>query len=124
MERRPQSNRQKAQRLGHIAEWVCANYLRTKGYSIIAGRFKTKVGEVDIIARRRDVLVFVEVKFRQTTDEAIRAVTPASQKRIGRAAQAFIARNGDAQSLGVRYDVIAMGRWRLVHLRDAWRDKN
>ena len=124
MERRPQSNRQKAQRLGHIAEWVCTNYLRTKGYSIIARRFKTKVGEVDIIARRRDVLVFVEVKFRQTTDEAIRAVTPASQKRIGRAAQAFIARNGDAQSLGVRYDVIAMGRWRLVHLRDAWRDKN
>ena len=56
--------RQKAHRLGHAAEWRAVWRLRLAGYSILARRYKTRLGEIDIVARRGGVLAFVEVKAR------------------------------------------------------------
>jgi putative endonuclease len=60
----------KAYRLGHLAETRCVWYLRLKGYRILSRRFKTPVGEIDIVARHRGTLVFVEVKARADVEAA------------------------------------------------------
>ena len=58
------ARRRKAYRLGFLAEWIAAGFLLIKGYRIIALRYAAHSGEIDIIALRRDVVVFVEVKAR------------------------------------------------------------
>jgi len=65
-------------RTGLSAEARAAAYLMAKGYRILAKRFRTPVGEIDLVARRRNVVVFVEVKARATLDDAAYAVTPRS----------------------------------------------
>ena len=54
--------RRKAHRKGHRAEWRAAWRLRLAGYTIVAQRYKTRLGEIDIVARRGNLLVFVEVQ--------------------------------------------------------------
>ena len=60
-----------------------------KGYRILAKRFRTPHGEIDLVAKRRNLVAFVEVKARATLDEAAFAVTPRQQARIINAAQAL-----------------------------------
>src|SRR5436305_6206345 len=75
-------------RTGLSAEARAAAYLIAKGYRILAMRFRSPYGEIDIVARRRNLLAFVEVKARATLDDAAWAVTPRQQQRIINAAQA------------------------------------
>src|SRR6201987_4237721 len=77
-------------RTGLSAETRAAAYLMAKGYRILAKRFRTPHGEIDIIAKRRNLLAFVEVKARSTLDDAAFAVTPRQQARIIDAAQAWL----------------------------------
>src|SRR5436309_10796074 len=63
-------------RTGLSAEARAAAWLLAKGYRILAKRFRTPYGEIDIVARRRNLLAFVEVKARASLDEAAYAVTP------------------------------------------------
>jgi putative endonuclease len=77
-------------RTGLSAEARAAAYLMVKGYRILARRFRTPYGEIDIVARRRSLLAFVEVKARASLDEAAYAVTPRQQARIINAAQAWL----------------------------------
>src|ERR1700749_5005265 len=69
-------------RTGLSAESRAAAYLIAKGYRILARRFRTPHGEIDIIARRRNLITFVEVKARASLDEAAFAVTQQQQMRI------------------------------------------
>jgi putative endonuclease len=87
--------------------------LFTKGYRVVARRFRTAVGEVDIIARRGNVLVFVEVKARERLDDAAEAVTDRQQRRIIAAAEAWLAANPDDVLRNIRFDVILVAprRW-------------
>ncbi|MFP3339830.1 YraN family protein, partial [Micrococcus sp. SIMBA_131] len=66
----PAEARQKAYRLGHRGEWLAAIALRLKGYRILARRYRTKLGEIDLIARRGDLVAIVEVKARPTVEAA------------------------------------------------------
>src|SRR5262249_50962722 len=66
----PRPERVAAFRVGLSAESRAAAFLVAKGYRIVARRWKSPVGEIDIVARRRRVLVFVEVKARDSLDEA------------------------------------------------------
>ena len=77
-------------RTGLSAETRAAAWLMAKGYRILARRFRTPYGEIDIVARRRNLLAFIEVKARATLDEAAYAVTPRQQARIINAAQAWL----------------------------------
>jgi putative endonuclease len=72
------------------AEARAAAYLMAKGYRILAKRFRTPYGEIDIVARRRNLLAFIEVKARPSLDEAAYAVTARQQARIINAAQAWL----------------------------------
>ncbi|MCT4655570.1 MAG: YraN family protein [Cohaesibacter sp.] len=67
--------------------------LRAKGYTIIARRFKARGGEIDLIAKREKTLIFVEVKFRQSLEEALYSITPRNQARIIAASEAYLASN-------------------------------
>ena len=114
--------RQFAERGGRRAEWLAAMLLRFKGFSIIASRHKTPLGEVDLVARRGRLLAFVEVKARARHDAAIEAVTYAARRRIAAAAVLFLSRRPDLADCATRYDIVAVAGWRLKHLPDAWRD--
>jgi putative endonuclease len=77
-------------RTGLSAEARAAAYLMAKGYRILAKRFRTPFGEIDLVARKRNLLVFIEVKARGSLDEAACAVTPRQQQRIINAAQGWL----------------------------------
>lgn len=113
--------RRRAFRRGHVAEFVAALYLLAKGYRVLAVRYRTKVGEIDIIARKRDLVICVEVKARRSEESAVFAVTGAAQRRIRAASDLWLARQRDAHRLSVRYDIIAVLPWRVPrHLPDAF----
>jgi putative endonuclease len=99
----PKAERVAAFRLGLSA---AAMFLIAKGYRILARRFKTPFGEIDIVARRRRALVFVEVKARERADEAAEAVTERGKQRIVSAAELWLARNPADPQQEMRFDVI------------------
>ncbi|NTF85816.1 YraN family protein [Agrobacterium rhizogenes] len=113
--------RQKAWRRGHVSEYLAAAFLLFKGYRILAIRHRTKLGEIDIIARKGDLAVFVEVKARRGDQEAVDAVSVSAQKRIRAASDLWLARQPDYALLSQRYDIVAIlpGRWPR-HFQDAF----
>ncbi len=74
--------RRKARAFGLRAETLAALWLRLKFYQILARNFTARGGEIDLIARRGDVIVFVEVKARPTLDQAFLAIDAAKAARI------------------------------------------
>ena len=98
---------------GLSAETRAALLLIAKGYRIAARRWKSPVGEIDIVARRRNLLVFVEVKARAGFDEAAFSVTPYQRRRIISAARAWLARHPDDASCAMRFDAVLVVPWRL-----------
>src|SRR4029078_5265292 len=90
----PRPERQVAFRTGLSAESRAAAFLIAKGFRILARRFRTPVGEIDIVACRRKLLVFVEVKARERLDDAAWSVTDRQRSRIVAAAEAWLAANG------------------------------
>jgi len=101
-----QARRQAAFRFGLSAETRAAALLVAKGYRIAARRFRSPVGEIDIVARRGRLLVFIEVKARETVDDAAWALTPRQQARIVAGAEAWLAANPDDVSCYIRFDVV------------------
>ena len=111
-ERKPQPERQLAFRVGLSAESRAAALLIAKGFRILVRRWKSPVGEIDIVARRRHLLVFVEVKARAQLDDAAWSVTPRQRMRIIAAAEAWLAAHPDASVHDIRFDamLVAPGR--------------
>ena len=113
--------RQKAYRKGHRGEWFAALALTLKGYRIIARRYRTPLGEIDLIARRGNVVAIVEVKARRTLDQAMDAVAYGSQRRIDGAATIWLSRQKDYARLTLRYDLVAILPWRWpVHVENLY----
>jgi putative endonuclease len=100
-------------RTGLSAEARAAAWLMAKGYRILAKRFRTPYGEIDIVARRRNLLAFVEVKARASLDEAAYAVTPRNQRRIIDAAQAWLMTHPEHADFDMRFDVMLIAPKRL-----------
>ena len=113
-----------AHRRGLGAERLCLWALRLKGYRILAQRYRTPVGEVDLIARRGKVIAAVEVKARHDQAAAGEAIGARQRRRIARALTHFLGSRPDLAMLSPRFDVmlVAPGRW-PVHLVDAWREE-
>ena len=100
-------------RTGVSAESRAAAYLMAKGYRILAKRFRTPYGEIDLVARKRNLLVFIEVKARASLDEAAYAVTLRQQARIINAAQAWLMTHPEHAELELRFDAILIAPRRL-----------
>ena len=116
------ANRKRAEKRGRWAETLAAISLTLKGYTILARRVRTPSGEIDLIARRKMLVAFVEVKARKTHIAALEAVTPTAQVRISRAAEIWMSRRSDCVGCDWRFDIITVTprRWPR-HIRDAWR---
>lgn len=104
--REPKPERQAAFRVGISAESRAAAFLIAKGFRILARRWRSPLGEIDIVARRRRLLVFAEVKARSTIDEAVESVNVRQRRRIAAAAEIWLAANPDESIHDIRFDVI------------------
>lgn len=100
--------KQIAYALGHEAEAKAAKLLERAGFEIIAQRYKTKYGEIDIIARCDDLILIVEVKARATIEQAMDAVSRTAMRRIENASDIWLAEQADYHLLSLRYDLIAV----------------
>jgi putative endonuclease len=110
------------ERSGRRAENAAALWLQLKGYRILERRARTPVGEIDLVAARGRMLVFVEVKSRPTVVAAQESVTPELRRRIEQAARLWVARHRRMHDWLWRFDIVALAPGRLPrHLRDAWR---
>lgn len=106
---------------GLSAESRCAAWLIAKGYRIVARRFRSHAGEIDIIARRRGVTAFIEVKARASLDDAAYAITPHQQQRIIAAAEAWLATHPQYGKDELRFDAMLIAPGRLPrHLMAAF----
>jgi putative endonuclease len=117
----PRQERVAAFKLGLSAESRAAMFLIAKGYRIAARRRKTPFGEIDIVARRRRALVFVEVKARERVDDAAEAVTERTRRRILAAAELWLAQHpGDARR-NISFDVMLVAPGKMpLHIANAF----
>jgi putative endonuclease len=110
---RPGSQRRRrALAHGARAEWIACAFLMLKGYRPVARNVGGKGGEIDLIMRRRDLIVFVEVKARADAETALCSVTPAKSRLIGKAARLWLSRNPWAHGFSQRGDIVAVTGWR------------
>ena len=112
-DRAPRPERQAAFLVGLSAESRAAALLLAKGYRILARRWRSPVSEIDIVARRRHLLVFVEVKARARLDDAAWSVTERQQRRIAAAAEAWLADHADEDIRDIRFDAMLVAPGRL-----------
>ena len=109
----PRPDKIAAFRTGISAESRAAAFLLAKGYRIVARRWKSPLGEIDIVARRRNAIAFVEVKARETLDDAAYAITPRQQARIIAAAQAWLMAHPEHEGYDLRFDAMLVAPRRM-----------
>jgi putative endonuclease len=115
-------SRQRAERKGRNAEFVARLWLMIKGYRILEIRFKTKVGEIDIIAKKGKTIAIIEVKTRKSKTTAIEAINANQRRRIERSTEFWLKKSGYSQTISPRFDIIAIVPKRFpIHIKDAWR---
>jgi putative endonuclease len=113
--------RKKVYRTGIRAELVASFFLTAKGYRILAHRYKTPVGEIDLVVRKKARLAFVEVKGRSGVSEALFAVSPKQQRRIKRAAGYWLAKQPCSYVHEIGFDIVAIVPWKIPrHYEDAF----
>jgi putative endonuclease len=121
----PAKARLKAYRRGHSSEAFAAFALMLKGYRVVACRFRTKGGEIDIIARRGDLVLIVEVKARPTLEQAMDAIAYNAQRRIEAAADTWLSKQPDYARLTLRFDMVAVLPWRWpIHVAHIFQGRN
>lgn len=110
---------------GQRGEELAARYLESLGWRVLARGYRVRGGEIDIVAARDGILVFVEVKTRRNPilDDGRGAVNAAKQRRLTRAAGLFLARRRLGH-MPCRFDVILTGggdeEWDIVHIPGAF----
>lgn len=118
--------RRRAERRGRRAETLTRLLLAIKGWRLVETRYRTPVGEIDLIVTRGRTLALIEVKQRPSESAALHAVDRRQRERIARAAQWYLARDGRRfADYSLRFDVVAVasGRWPR-HVADAWRPES
>jgi putative endonuclease len=106
---------------GNIGETLAAKYLENKGYQILEMNFSNKIGEIDIIAKQKDTIVFVEVKSRISTQFGLprEAVTAHKQYKIRTTALSYLKQKRLLDSL-CRFDVIEHLDGKLTHIENCF----
>lgn len=102
-----------AYRRGLSAETLAAWLLRAKFYRILARRYRTPAGEIDVIAKRGRTIAFVEVKTRPSEAQALEAVGATARRRIARAAELWLAAHPSAAGLDLRFDLVIVVAGRM-----------
>lgn len=109
-------------KLGGQMEQAVQEYLKSHGFVILEMNYRCRQGEIDIIAKEDNYYVFIEVKYRSTTDYGLpgEAVGPAKQKRISMAAQYYLYSHGLSEDTPVRFDVAGVLRDKITYYRNAF----
>ena len=112
---------------GKTAEFMALQFLRLKGYSLVACNYITGngkgngAGEIDIIVRNQNTIVFAEVKKRKDISTAAYSIRPQQQERIRRAAEIFISHHPKYQNLDIRFDAILVQfPFTIEHIENAF----
>ncbi|MDF1654195.1 MAG: YraN family protein [Coxiellaceae bacterium] len=110
------------QRVGSIAEQAALNHLRKQGLKLIKRNFRSKYGEIDLIMQHKNVLVFVEVRYRQSQDYggSIVSITELKQQRIIRTAQYYLYSNRQHAHWPCRFDVIGFDKNKITWIQHAF----
>ncbi|GGD94060.1 UPF0102 protein [Tsuneonella deserti] len=112
--------RQRAEREGRKGELAAELFLRAKGWSILARRRKTRLGEIDLIARRAGTIAFIEVKWRRNAEDLALAIDEYRLRRVAAAVEAVAHEYAD-EGEDMRIDVILLAPGRLPHhIVNAW----
>ena len=117
-----QTEKRRFWRKGYFAEEFCRLYLLLHGYRILAHRYKTGRGEIDLIARRGGQIAFIEVKARKTERDGGEAVQAKSMRRITDAAKLFLAGHAQHHNCDMRFDVMIVTSFfkRPLWHKNAW----
>jgi len=107
--------RRRAHKLGYLAELIALLFLMAKGYRPLAWRFSAAGGEIDLIVRRGDVIVFVEVKARKNMENAILSIDGRKRHRFSRAMNAWLTRNPWGCERSLRIDAVYITGWIRPH---------
>ena len=114
-------SRQSAEKRGHWAETAALTLLRLKGYRLLARRFQSHHGEVDLIMRKGSTTVFVEVKARANHDRGVESVTATQARRISAAAGLWMAKDAIAAAGHCRFDIVAVNSYLIpLHVPNAF----
>jgi putative endonuclease len=103
--------RQSAERHGRRAEGLATWWLRCKGFRLLAARLRTRHGEIDLVMRRGNLLIFVEVKARASMSEAEDALTPRGLARMRAASRLVMERFDKKACLNHRFDALLIAPW-------------
>lgn len=109
--------------VGAEKETVAADYLKEQGYKILEMNYRCRQGELDIVARKADVLVIAEVKFRNNTayGDPAEAVDVRKQRKICRVTLDYLMRHPQYQEKPCRFDVISIyGDGQIRHIENAF----
>ena len=105
------SRQRSSYQIGMVAEYLCILRLWLTGWRILAWRYKQPMGEVDIIARRGEVIAFIEVKARESRQKALEAVSMTQKKRIEKSASHWLSRNLKYAGFCPRFDIMWVTKW-------------
>lgn len=112
--------------LGKSGEEIALRFLKNKKYKVLEKNYRLFRGEIDIIAQKRNILVFVEVKTRRSKDFGFpeESVTPSKQQQIKKIAQGFLVKN-NLQDIECRFDVISLSlndneKFSIHHIKNAF----
>lgn len=109
--------------VGTTYENIAVQYLTEQGYEILEQNYRNKLGEIDILAKDKDTIVAVEVKYRKDNNygDALEAVDYRKQRKISRAFFVYYSSHGYEEDIPCRFDVIAVyGNGKISHIRDAF----
>ena len=111
--------------IGKLGEQEAKKYLTTKGYVILHENYRSRIGEIDLVAFYEDTLVFIEVKSRKSSKYGLprESVTPYKQATIRKVAMLYI-KHHQMQKSKIRFDVIEVYQektpWRIHHIPNAF----
>ena len=107
--------------LGRVGERLAEKHLKSIGYQILEKNFTTTFGEIDIIAKDQDYIVFVEVKTRESIDYGTpsQAVNYKKQEKYKNLANAYLIKEGKTEQ-NCRFDVVEVVKRKINHIINAF----
>ena len=98
---------------GIIGEYIACFVMLLKGYRILEMRYKTFCGEIDLIAKKGNLIVFIEVKSRKSMEQCYDAIREKQIRRIQNASYVFLKKHPQFSGYYSRYDVILVADWKI-----------
>ncbi len=109
---------------GQKAENIATLFLKLKGYQIIQRNYKNTFGEIDIIAKKQNTIIGIEVKKRKDEESALYAISEKQKQRIINSLSFFLSQNSKYNGFCVRIDaVFVYGNMKIKHIKNAWQEE-